>query len=211
MSSSARPAQGTIVLHRESDLPGVSNCNLGQGNRRYHENLILREVSASMSAKSVGSSEPLEQILEPVTKAASTEITRAMSGERTAKKSQCGKVQKRLLQRVLDRIRADLTADLDLPTLAAESGYSRSHFVRTFRAVMECSPHQWLIMLRVEQSKALLRQNSSSLIDIALDCGFSSHAHLSNTFRQLVGVTPSEYRRIHGNNMQNGPLSNESL
>jgi AraC-like DNA-binding protein len=37
-----------------------------------------------------------------------------------------------------------------------------------------------------------------SLIDIALDCGFSSHAHFPNTFRQIVGVTPSEYRRIHG-------------
>src|SRR5258708_8374668 len=46
----------------------------------------------------------------------------------------------------------------------------------------------------VEQAKKILRTNSDSLIDIALDCGFSSHAHFSNTFRQIVGVTPSEYR-----------------
>jgi len=107
-------------------------------------------------------------------------------------------MQKRLLQRVLDRMKADLATDLDLSTLAAESGYSRSHFLRTFRAAMGCSPHQWLTMLRVEQARTILRGNSSSLIDIALDCGFSSHAHFSNTFRKIVGVTPSEYRRIHG-------------
>ena len=116
---------------------------------------------------------------------------------RLAGPSQRGKLHRRLLQRVLDRMKADLAADLDLCTLAAESGYSRSHFLRTFRAVMGCSPHQWLTRLRVERAKTILRENSISLIDIALDCGFSSHAHFSNRFRQLVGVTPSEFRRTH--------------
>ena len=118
-------------------------------------------------------------------------------GTRVAGPSQCGKLQRRLLQRVLDRMKADLATDLDLSTLAAESGYSRSHFLRTFRAAMSCSPHQWLTRLRVEQAKTILRENSISLTDIALDCGFSSHAHFYNTFRQIVGVTPSEYRRAH--------------
>jgi transcriptional regulator GlxA family with amidase domain len=125
---------------------------------------------------------------------------------RVAGPSRCGKLQKRLLQRVLDRMKADLAADLDLSTLAAESGYSRSHFLRTFRAAMGSSPHQWLTRLRVERAKTILRENSISLIDIALDCGFSSHAHFSNTFRQIVGVTPSYYRRSHGPHMQKGSL-----
>src|SRR4030081_3595876 len=90
-------------------------------------------------------------------------------GTRIARTLQCGKLQKRLLQRVLDRMKADLATDLDLSTLAAESGYSRSHFLRTFRAAMGCSPHQWLTRLRVEQAKTILRENSISLIDIALD------------------------------------------
>jgi transcriptional regulator GlxA family with amidase domain len=110
----------------------------------------------------------------------------------------CGKLHKRLLHRVLDKMKADLAADLHVSTLAAESGYSRSHFLRTFRAAMGCSPHQCLTRLRVEQAKTILQETSVSLIDIALACGFSSHAHFSNTFRQMVGITPSEYRRTHG-------------
>jgi AraC family transcriptional regulator len=110
----------------------------------------------------------------------------------------CGKLRSRMLLRVLDRMMAELATDLDLNTLAFESGYSRSHFLRTFRAAMGCSPHQCLTRLRIEQAKTLLREKSFSLIDIALDCGFSSHAHFSNTFRQIVGVTPSEYRRLRG-------------
>ena len=128
----------------------------------------------------------------------------AAGGTRVAGPSQRGKLHRRLLQRVLDRMKVDLAADLDLCTLAAESGYSRSHFLRTLRAVMGCSPHQWLTRLRVERAKTILRENSISLIDIALDCGFSSHAHFSNRFRQLVGVTPSEYRRSHRPNLQKG-------
>ena len=127
-------------------------------------------------------------------------------GTQVPRAAHCGKLQKRLLQRVLDRMKADLAKDLDLNTLAAESGYSRSHFLRTFRAVMGYSPHQWLTRLRVEQAKTALRENSISLIDIALDCGFSSHAHFSNTFRQIVGVTPSEYRRCHSPILQEGLL-----
>src|SRR5882757_3151384 len=112
----------------------------------------------------------------------------APAERRTARTSTCGKLQNRMLQRVLDRMKADLATDLDVNTLAAESGYSRSHFLRTFRTAIGCSPHQWLTRLRVERAKTILRENSTSLIDIALDCGFSSHAHFSNRFRQLVGV-----------------------
>jgi AraC family transcriptional regulator len=106
-----------------------------------------------------------------------------------------GKMPTRVLQRVLDRMKADFGRDLDLNILAAESGYSRSHFLRTFRASMGYSPHQWLMRLRIEEAKALLQRKSRSLLEIALECGFSSHAHFSRTFHQITGAVPSEYRR----------------
>jgi hypothetical protein len=63
----------------------------------------------------------------------------------------------------------------------------------------------------MDQAKTTLRRDSESLIDIALACGFSSHAHFSSTFRQIVGVTPSEYRRSHSPNIQKGfPLGSSS-
>ena len=63
-------------------------------------------------------------------------------GLRGPKPSQSGKMPTRILQRVLDRMRADLATNLDLHTIAAESGYSRTHFLRTFRASTRYSPHQ---------------------------------------------------------------------
>lgn len=102
----------------------------------------------------------------------------------------------RQLQRVLDRMQADLSTDLALHSLAKESGYSRSHFLRIFREAMGITPHQYLMRLRVQQAQRMIKEKSSELVDIALACGFSSHTHMSRIFRQALGVTPSEYRRI---------------
>jgi AraC family transcriptional regulator len=101
----------------------------------------------------------------------------------------------RALRRVLERMRADVSANLDLATLAAESGYSRAHFLRSFRAATGQTPHRYLIELRLEKARTLVASKSVSLIDIAAACGFSSHAHLTTAFRSRFGVAPSAYRR----------------
>jgi AraC family transcriptional regulator len=101
---------------------------------------------------------------------------------------------KHVLRRIIERMRS-FSSDLSLQALASESGYSRVHFVRMFRAATGYSPHNYLLNLKLERARELLRNPSTSLIDIALDCGFSSHSHMSRLFHRIVGVTPSAYRR----------------
>jgi AraC family transcriptional regulator len=100
-----------------------------------------------------------------------------------------------VLRRIIERMRC-LDDDLSLQALAKESGYSRVHFVRMFKAATGSSPHKYLLNLKLERVRELLKNPSMSLIDIALDCGFSSHSHMSRLFHKIVGVTPSAYRRI---------------
>jgi len=99
-----------------------------------------------------------------------------------------------VLRRVIERMRC-FGCDLSLQALANESGYSRVHFVRMFRAATGYSPHNYLLNLKLQRVRELLKNPSISLIDIALDCGFSSHSHMSRLFHKSVGVTPSAYRR----------------
>jgi AraC family transcriptional regulator len=99
-----------------------------------------------------------------------------------------------VLRRVIERMRS-FSSDLSLQALATESGYSRVHFVRMFRAATGYSPHNYLLNMKLERVRELLKTPSMSLIDIALDCGFSSHSHMSRLFHKMVGVTPSDYRR----------------
>ena len=100
----------------------------------------------------------------------------------------------RILKRVVDKMRV-LDSQLGLQSLAQESGYSRVHFIRMFKAATGQSPHNYLLNMRVERVRELLSKPALSLTDIALECGFSSHSHMTRVFRQFFGVTPSEYRR----------------
>ena len=107
---------------------------------------------------------------------------------------QASPLPRHILRRVIERMR-NLDTESSLQVLAKESGYSRVHFVRMFRAATGYTPHHYLLNLRVDRVRELLANPMLSLTDIALECGFSSHSHLSRVFRQVLGATPSEYRR----------------
>ena len=83
-----------------------------------------------------------------------------------------------------------------LRSLANEAGYSRGHFLNMFRASTGLTPHRYLVNRRVVRARILLERRDRTLIDIAIACGFSSQAHMSQVFREKTGVTPGEYRRI---------------
>jgi AraC family transcriptional regulator len=101
----------------------------------------------------------------------------------------------RILCRIRDRIEAELDTELSLASLAKESGYSRAHFLRMFRAATGLTPHQYVLERRLSTAQQLLRQSKMLLADIALKCGFSSQTHMNDVFRKRLGVTPLDYRR----------------
>jgi AraC family transcriptional regulator len=101
----------------------------------------------------------------------------------------------RILKRVQERIEADLEADLSLETLAQESGYSRAHFLRMFQAATGVTPHQYVLDLRLRRAQEYLRSRKTSIIDVALSCGFSSQSHMTSVFRQRLNTTPGDFRR----------------
>jgi AraC family transcriptional regulator len=104
-----------------------------------------------------------------------------------------GLPQRQLLQ-VSEYIHEHLNQDIKLADLAELIGMSQFHFSHQFKQASGTSPHQYLLQQRIEQAKLLLKQSDRSIVDIALECGFNSHSHLSKTFRQLTGITPKAYR-----------------
>ena len=90
-----------------------------------------------------------------------------------------GGLPQRQLLRVLDYIDAHLDRKLKLAELAQLLDISQFHFGRLFRQSLGLSPYQYLLQQRVERAKQLLKQTDKSIVDIAFDCGFNSHSHLS--------------------------------
>lgn len=105
-----------------------------------------------------------------------------------------GGLPPRQLQQVLDYVDAQLDCEIKLADLAQLLDMSPFHFSRLFKQSTGKSPHQYLIQQRIERAKQLLKQTDRRIIDIAFECGFNSHSHLSKQFRQMMGVTPNVYR-----------------
>ena len=85
--------------------------------------------------------------------------------------------------------------DLSLKSLAEESGYSRTHFLRIFLVATGLTPHQYVLDLRLRRAQERLKQAGSSIIDVAVSCGFSSQSHMTSVFRRRLEMTPGEFRR----------------
>jgi AraC-like DNA-binding protein len=84
---------------------------------------------------------------------------------------------------------------LDLERLAAESGFSKFHFARSFKDAYGETPARYLTRRRVERAKDLLRHANLTVTDICMLVGFSSLGSFSSRFTELVGMSPSAYQR----------------
>jgi AraC family transcriptional regulator len=99
------------------------------------------------------------------------------------------------LERTVEFMEENLSADLSLETLAKVANMSLSSFVRSFRSLIRMSPHKYLVQRRIDRSQQFLRSSDASIAEIAYQLGFSSQSHFSNVFRAWVGESPARFRQ----------------
>jgi AraC-like DNA-binding protein len=94
------------------------------------------------------------------------------------------------------RARDHLTENSDRAVGSAEleivSGLDRYTLARHFRALVGTSPHRYLVMRRLEKSRAFLA-GGTSLADTAFACGFADQAHFTRQFKSAFGMTPGRW------------------
>jgi AraC family transcriptional regulator len=99
------------------------------------------------------------------------------------------------VNRVIDHIYAHLAEALTLPTLARIAAFSPFHFHRIFTAIAGETLFAFIQRVRIEYAAAVLRNRpETSVLEIALDHGFSSPAAFARAFRSRFGMTASEWR-----------------
>ena len=100
-----------------------------------------------------------------------------------------------IVDRIDDCIRNKNDESLPLKLLAQEFGYSESHFSRRLRQVSGMQFRDYLRYRKLAFALRQLRDTDNSVLQIALDHGFSSHEAFTRAFREAYGLTPSEYRK----------------
>ena len=84
--------------------------------------------------------------------------------------------------------------DWPVRQLAKVSGVSEAHFSRSFKLAFGSPPHRYLLTLRLERARALLRDTDLPITEIAFACGWQSLGTFGRTFRDALGESPSAFR-----------------
>jgi AraC family transcriptional regulator len=99
------------------------------------------------------------------------------------------------LRRIRELVHAKMEDDLSLDEMAQAVGLSTAHFARMFRKSTGQTPHQFVLRQRLERAQAMLRAPGARVLDVAIACGFKTQQHFAQAFRDLWGVSPTEYRQ----------------
>jgi len=78
--------------------------------------------------------------------------------------------------------------------LARSAGYSPVHFARLFKKATGALPREFIIQVRIERAKQLLRESSLSIGEIADALGYSDVFFFSRQFKARAGLSPSGFR-----------------
>lgn len=93
-------------------------------------------------------------------------------------------------------LRSAYTEKYSLDDLAGEVSIHPVHLSRSFSRYFHCTLGEYVRSLRVERSLAFMSSRNLSLTEIASSCGFADQSHFFRSFRQIMGVNPSTYRKI---------------
>ncbi|MGX9143222.1 helix-turn-helix domain-containing protein [Mesorhizobium sp. 128a] len=93
---------------------------------------------------------------------------------------------------VRDYLHAKGESQVSIDDLAQAAGVSETQVIRAFSAQTGMPPHSYLVSLRVDRARALLRAGTSPA-ETALEVGFSDQSQLTRHFKRVTGVTPGRF------------------
>jgi AraC-like DNA-binding protein len=97
----------------------------------------------------------------------------------------------KLFQNFIDSTSFDT---FSLSKMASQFGISKYKFIRLFKQETGLTPNSFILLKKIEQSKAMLK-NGNSIFDVAIDCGFYDNSHFYKNFKRFIGVNPLEFQK----------------
>lgn len=108
-----------------------------------------------------------------------------------------------LLSEILSYMNKRITEPITIEEICHEFYISRSSLQALFKTHLNTSPKNYLLNIKLQKSKELIRQNQYTISEIAYMLGFSSIHYFSRLFKKYFNTTPSAYSRKIAENQNN--------
>jgi AraC family transcriptional regulator len=112
--------------------------------------------------------------------------------------SKTGKQRPNRVNPVMDAvtyIENNYRTKISLRDLSAQVNTSPYHFTRIFKKETGYTPYEYIIKVRINHAKTLLKKTDLLIKEIAFEVGFSSESNFVNSFRSHVNLTPNDFRK----------------
>lgn len=95
----------------------------------------------------------------------------------------------------LEFISKNYRDDISLTDTCETIGMSSYYFCRLFKSTLNMGFTDYLNSVRIKHAEEMLTKTDNSILEIALDNGFSSVSYFNRVFKSIKNCSPSEYRR----------------
>lgn len=99
-----------------------------------------------------------------------------------------------LIEQALSYIRQHYQEPLEVKDIASEVNLSLYHFARLFKQEVGYSPHEYIVIMRMNAAKKLLKSTDLSVAEIAARVGYEYSTSFTSVFTKKVGSTPKKFR-----------------
>ena len=96
--------------------------------------------------------------------------------------------------KIKEYLKENLTNNPTIDDISKALNISRYHLIRLFKQSTNITPHAYLLNLKVEYAKELLK-SGMDIAEVALTTGFNDQSHLNRVFKQISACTPYEYKK----------------
>lgn len=99
------------------------------------------------------------------------------------------------MKAMLQYIEEHLAENMTIEEIADAAAISVSECLRCFKTTIGVTPIQYVRQVRIQKAAELLRYTCLNVSEVAVRCGFQEMSYFAKIFRQIHGVTPSEFRK----------------
>lgn len=100
---------------------------------------------------------------------------------------------KKILKNSIEYIKDSIETNLTLDELALNSNLSKYHYLRVFKKNVGVTPHQYIMIQRVQKAKELILKGVN-LNEVGIEVGFSDQSHFIRNFKKINGYLPSQLK-----------------
>jgi len=123
------------------------------------------------------------------------QLLRDLSSEPATNKTRLNKDNK-YINKAIQYMQEYYGSNISINDICSLIYLSPCHFKRVFKDYTGQTPYQYLMRIRLEKAKEILYDKEISIEEVAKLCGFVNSGHFSTVFKRVIGMSPSEFRKL---------------